>query len=302
MKAEKKPIHPTEPSRSDRGWKKHLLSSGVPLEHEISRYLTREGLSWDADFLFSRPTTTGGISEGSVDLSAFCFERFGKTEAAYRISLLIECKYRSNNKSLILLPLTEEHAGTAGGTLTVIDDMSHYHLRSTALSEFEHNFPFAYKGIEVFDGGAIEKEFRHGIEQLRHAAPVLVKSEIDFQLGSHMDDVIPVFTSKILVTNAPLKIVKPRIGLKDIEKADLIDDIADDSDSCILYSQYGPDYPEYVRSIFADDADARASSASYHADQLDFSGKALSRYSDPSRLVRERAMVFGAPRSETSSL
>ena len=277
---------------SDRGWKKHFLSSGVPLEHEVGRFLNSQEISWDADFTFSRPSN-GQQTESSVDISAMKFESFGNTEIAYKISLLIECKYRSQNKKIILLPLTNDHAGGAGYTLSCMDDFSHFHLRSDQCSDFESNFAFAYKAIEVFEGGAIEREFRHGIEQLRYAAPVQLRREIDFQLGSHMDDVLPVFSAKILVTNTEMRILKSDVSLSVMESASSLDEISEETDVCIYYSDYSDDYREYVKDLFKVNSDSRENSASFHADQLDMSGKELSKYSNPVRLVHALAKGDG---------
>jgi hypothetical protein len=277
---------------TDRGWKRHLLSSGIPLEYEVAQILSALGLATEADYAFTRPNGHE-IREGSVDLSGHCFEPFGKEEVAYKLGLLIECKYRSPNKTLLLLPSYDSYGITLGRTVTSIDAYSKIHIPMNSFVEFERSFGFVYKGVEVYEGGAIEREFRHGIEQLRYASPYMMRQEIDFQVGSHMDDVIPVFLAKILLTNAPIRILSDGVGLSEIESAKSLEEISYESDGAILHSDYGPDYEEHVKSVFETDKDRRLRMSSIHADHIEIAGKTLSKYSDPSRLIRELNSASG---------
>lgn len=148
--------------------------------------------------------------------------------------------------------------------------------------------------MEIYDGGAIEKEFRHGIEQLRYASPYALRQEIDFQLGSNLEDVVPIFLTKILVTNAPIRILSEGVGLSEIESAKSLEAISFVVGAAILYSEYGPDYPDHVKAVFDADSDRRLSASSFHADQIEIYGKTLTKYSDPNRLLRD--LLSGSPR------
>jgi hypothetical protein len=271
---------------ADRGWKRHLLSSGIPLEYEVARTLSAIGIATVADYAFTRPQGND-TREGSVDLAGSLFEAFGKQEVAYKLNLLIECKYRARNKTLLLLPSHDYYGVTMGGTVNTVDAYSKVHIPMNAFVDFERNFPIVYKGIETYEGGAIEKEFRHGIEQLRYASPYTLRQEIDFQVGSHLDDVIPVFLARVLVTNAPIRMLSERTGLSDIESAKSLDTISEPVTVAILHSDYGPDYPDHVKSVFGSDSERRIQASAFHADQIELAGKSVTRYSDPNRLIRD---------------
>ena len=78
-----------------------------------------------------------------------------------------------------------------------------------------------------------------------------------------------------------------------MEKSSVISDISSPVGFAVMYSEYGSDYEEYVRSVFSTNQDRRAAAAENHADSLEFAGKALSKYSDPVRLVREMTLGEG---------
>jgi hypothetical protein len=278
---------------AERGWKRHLLSSGIPLEYEVARTLSALDIATEADYAFTRPDGYQG-REGSVDLAGSSFESFGREEIAYKLNLLIECKYRSRNKTLLLLPSHDSYGVTLGATVNTIDAYSKVHIPMDSFVDFERAYPFVYKGVEIYDGGAIEKEFRHGIEQLRYASPYALRQEIDFQAGSNLEDVVPIFLSRILITNAPIRILSEGIGLSEIESAKSLEAISFGVGAAILHSDYGPDYPDHVKAVFDTDRDRRLSASSFHADQIEMHGKTLTKYSDPNRLLRE--LVSGNPR------
>ena len=148
-------------------------------------------------------------------------------------------------------PNNEFPNGTLGGTTRIIDQFYGHHLSSTPFVEHEAGFEFVYKGIELFDGGAIVGELRHGINQLRYAAPALIKHEILFQIGGHKDDLRPSFHCKILVTNAPLRVLNENIGVSEIEAADDIDTISHPVNAVVVHSGYNPDFPYYCRDVFS---------------------------------------------------
>lgn len=76
------------PEGAERGWKRHLLSSGIPLEYEVARTLSALDIATQADYAFTRPDGYQG-REGSVDLAGSSFESFGREEVAYKLNLLI---------------------------------------------------------------------------------------------------------------------------------------------------------------------------------------------------------------------
>lgn len=67
---------------TEKGWKRHLLSSGIPLEYEVAEHLGEQGMVTEADFSFTRPNGKE-TTEGSVDILCRSYEKFGKSEVAF---------------------------------------------------------------------------------------------------------------------------------------------------------------------------------------------------------------------------
>jgi hypothetical protein len=77
------------------------------------------------------------------------------------LHMLVECKFRSQEKIIVLLkdPNSDYLPTTLGGTVNILDNFIPYHLPSDAFEMLERSFEYVYKVIELFDGGAIEKDF-----------------------------------------------------------------------------------------------------------------------------------------------
>jgi hypothetical protein len=106
-------------------------------------------------------------------------------------------------------------------------------------------------------------------------------------MGSHPEDRSPQFLTKILVTNAPLRMLNPRSLINEIRSASNLEDISTDVDLAIFFSDYGPDYEDHFRSTFKSDADRLVQSAREIGEELRSEGKRVSRYTDPARLIEE---------------
>lgn len=134
------------------GWKRYLLSSGVPLEHDVAQTLVEAGFAVSPEFPYLRH---GGNEEKefSVDLEA---KWFGPTDEdiSYSLNLLVECKYRSPDKVVMLFedPDTEPTNGTLGHTIAAIDLFAPYNLKHSVIYNFESNIPFTYKALEIHKG------------------------------------------------------------------------------------------------------------------------------------------------------
>ena len=130
-----------------KGWKDHLLKSGVPLEYEVAAVMSRLGMAIDADFPFLR-RDIAGVKELSVDIAA---NWYGPTanEAGFELHTLVECKYRSPEKILLLLedPNEEFSPATLGGTVSSFDAWIPFHLPLDAFVPIERNLHYVYKCI-----------------------------------------------------------------------------------------------------------------------------------------------------------
>ncbi|OCK59674.1 hypothetical protein [Bradyrhizobium sp. LMTR 3] len=276
-----------------KGWKDHLLKSGVPLEYEVAALMSSADMAVDADFCFLR-RDVAGVKEWSVDIAA---NWYGPTEndVAFGLYALVECKYRSPEKTLLLFEEPNEDFSTAtlGGTVASFDALAPFELPANAFVEMERRLDFVYKGIEIFGNGAVEEDIRHGIQQLRYAAPARLRQVFDIVLSSHPDDRLAIFFVKILVTNAPLRLVNRDVKIETIRSASTLDDISAPIDTAILFSDYGPDFEDHVRSIFESGAEDRIKAAESIKRQLAAVGKKFKFYSDPMRLAQDFAQGGG---------
>lgn len=270
---------------TSKSWKKHLLLSGVPLEFEVANLLVGEGMSVHADFSYLRQDGNGQ-KELSIDISSSWYG--GRpSNPTFDLRLLVECKYRSRNKLVILIPdpnITYPSA-TLGATVTTFDVFVPFSLPLNAFVKLERNYEFAYKAIEIFDNGAVEQDLKHGINQLRYAIPSALRWDFDFQLGGHPEEAMPTYFAKILVTNAPMRVLDKGCNISAIELADKLEDISSEVDTVILYSDYGPDYEDHFRSVFSHDRKTRAENAAdrqtYLSDFKDFTDT----YSTPEMFI-----------------
>lgn len=279
--------------KSTKGWKEHLLRSGVPLEYQVALIMTSEGMTARADFSFLRRDLSGS-KECSVDIDSTWY---GPTSniLKFELHVLVECKYRSPDKVVLFFEEPNDpdfSPVTLGGTVSYFDTFVPYHLPLNAFVSLEQDFPFVYKGVEVFERGAVEEDLRHGIQQLRYATPAFLRSILDAQLfGNFPSEATALFFSRILVTNAPLLLLRRGLGVEDIKTASSIQDVSTPVDTVILFSDYGPDFEDHVRSAFQSDLDSRLERAGIFTEYLKGEGKKFRFRDNPIELLQSLAMA-----------
>ncbi|MDZ4057161.1 MAG: hypothetical protein U1D69_09370, partial [Polynucleobacter sp.] len=83
------------------------------------------------------------------------------------------------------------------------------------------------------------------------------------------------------MTNAPLRILNEGCTIAEIETASVLEDISEERDCVILYSDYGPDYEDHFRSIFEGASDLCAEAAEERRRLLVSQGKTIAYLDDP---------------------
>lgn len=270
-----------------KSWKEHLLKSGVPLEYEVARILADEGMGVEADFSFLRQDVSGK-KEFSVDIASTFYGCEDDGDIKFEFRALIECKYRSREKTILLLPdpNVDFPPMTLGGTVGIIDHFSEFDIRSVSFVSLEEKMKYVYKVLEVYDGGAFQEDLRHGFQQLRYAVPSYLAHMIDFDMRAHPNDVSPMFFTKILVTNAKLRLMNDGVSMSDISKSSSIEEISSELDRAIFYSDYGPDYEKHFQSAFEPGNVERLSIAKSLRKRISSSGKVLNDRTDPENFIR----------------
>jgi hypothetical protein len=269
-------------------WKDVLLRSGVPLEFEVAQVLAERGFEVDADFPYMRRDVEGE-KEHSIDILATKFMDFGKERVSGSINLLIECKYRSPEKMLLLFeaPYSDNGWMAGRGTVHAYDEFVPYRLKGDCFQDFENGYDVVYKGVELHATDAVERDFKRSVEQLRYAAPVALRRMFDMTFFSHPADNGTWFFAKMIVTNAKLMLVKREVDVDKVQAASSLGDVAEEIGAAVLYSEYGPDYERHFRGVFEDVKEVMHERARDVAKYIKGEGKHLDAINRPTRKVRE---------------
>lgn len=267
-------------------WKNHLLKSSLPLEYDVSRIFAANEMSITADYPYIR--ADGSVDkECSVDVLG---SWYGSKDIDFVLDVVAECKYRSPNKTMLFVEDPNIHYPpmTLGGTLNVFDFGSTFSIPTRRMTEFEQDFTFAYKGIEISNEGAHESELWRGVQQLRYSIPPILKRAFNHHiLYTHDDDRYPIFFAKILITNSPLRVMNEDVDISKIEKSDTLDDISYPVDRLILYSEYGPEYENHFRRVFSQNAEVDLRLAIGLSEKLVQSGRPLTPHAYPSAIYED---------------
>lgn len=233
-------------------WKKHLLRSSVPLEHEAARILSQRGFGVSADYSYHR--LDGGFEkEFSVDVRGVKGAGgLGKPVAECTLDVFIECKYRDRGTTWLFLP-QPKYSSTA-----LYDVLQSVDLFST---KFVHGIPSAddpqvkgcYTAVEVGGPGsgdesdkargrAIESQLRHGVRQLQYALPSLIALRTQVAAALPPEKAFPFFFVPILLTNAQLMVAEHTFGVSAVESADALSDFSTEVPYLIWSADLGPDF------------------------------------------------------------
>jgi hypothetical protein len=237
-------------------WKDRLLSSGVPLEHEVAALLVEHGFSTRSDFPYLR-LSEGAEKEFTVDLEATTFAPFDKNDnLRMHVRLLIECKYRADQTEWLIFEDPNEgesSQGLAGATLRVIDEFCYWFANEDPVIAFDGNMPFAHKAVEVRLGAGevYDAEIKRGAEQLRYGMPSLLADEFGRALRDRREDSMALAVCPILVTNAPLLLAKRALTIEQVRRASKLSDIATPVNSAVLILSSGEEFRRHSGRAFA---------------------------------------------------
>lgn len=236
-------------------WKKGFLSSSFPLEFETAKILAKNRFAFDPDYCYER-VEAGQVKDFSVDLKAtLYFPTSDPNKITASLILLIECKYRTPNKTWVFLPDVSRpdfSLGTLGYTIRTIDEFSFCQVPGEPIYDLEENVSWCYKGTEIdlSNNTAYDSEIRHGITQLQYALPRLLTEEILFEVLSHHEDVAPFFLLPTLITTAELRVLRKDATLEKVEQIDILEDITEKVPYLIVVSSFGPDFVTHAKRQF----------------------------------------------------
>ena len=233
-------------------WKERLLSSSLPLEHQMAELFTSQHFANLGEFAYTRRDGESTV-EYSADLWLSGTAPFANQDIAKgRIDLLLECKYRMPKVVWLFARHVADSrcAGiTLGSTVRIVDEFSPFVVDKEHSLEFEESLPFAYKGVEInfANDQVADDEIKHGVEQLRYALPDFVGQIIYTSITGSMEGNVAFSFIPILVTTAPLYLVHPGFDITAVQRADEIEDFSELVPYLVLTQSTTPMFQKHIR-------------------------------------------------------
>lgn len=234
-------------------WKDFLLRSSLPLEHLIAQKLSKLGIYVAGEYTYLRPNENGIGTEFSTDLWAFNFLE-ENPEHEYFLSnchFIIECKYTHQSISWIFSPhpLNNDESLEVG-YINIFQDLCVKKVDNNLLLNFDDNLKYCIKGVEIHDKDCNPYTINKGLNQLKHASIQLSKKCMVEQICQHTDEDLWInFLCPILVTTAPLYVIKENLELDNFYDAQEIGNIADKVNFLIVHQDNGVQQEKYAEDI-----------------------------------------------------
>lgn len=216
-------------------WKDHLLSSGIPLEHDVKQILKKLAILAPKEYEFTRINQQGIPTTFSIDI--YCSKVYG--DLKLWLDLLIECKYRHDNVKWFFISDSFDtilKSGIPRDAFIVLDQLTDGpKINREYLNSFSKYYDLASRGIEILDKNHNPKGIREGIDQLRFGIVDLVGSALLHQINKSLGGKVPIWSIvPILLTTADLWITNPGFSMKKIRETENIEDIASKRDFLFL--------------------------------------------------------------------
>ncbi len=234
-------------------WKDKLLSSSLPLEYEVAKMLAGQGFSINFDYAYKRLDAVLE-KEFSIDIQSLAWYPFRhKAGIKMGIDILVECKYRNPNVSWLFLHdlnLKDYSNFSTYGPIKMVDEFSEVVAKKGVkkISDCQ----ICLKGMEINtqNGEVHDTGIAHGISQLVYALPSVLYQRIFASLVDHLSEVRPFILCPILVTTAPLRIIKPEFSIAEVMNASELNDISYEVPYLSMYNSMYPSFGAHCKEIF----------------------------------------------------
>ena len=236
-------------TESSSKWKDPLLRSSLPLEYLIAKKLNDIGVYVSGEYSYLRPNENGLMTEFSTDIWAFKFLEENEQEDLWAcINFIMECKYTYKSTKWIFAPYPSDE-NISSGYINIFQDFAVQRIDKNLLHNFEQqqNLKYCFKGIELLEKDCNPNTISKGLNQLKYASIQLAKTSITNQICAWHDDELKIeFLCPILLTTAPLYILKNNLSLENIEQAVNVEDIADKVDALIVSQNKNVQLHDYI--------------------------------------------------------
>lgn len=217
------------------------------MEQIVAEKISLSGIHVLGEFAYLRKNEENNFSEFSVDLRASNLNKIREDIDIWStLELLIECKYASPDVNWIFARYPKLEPLTSN-CLHNYDFLSSFWIRDTRpITEIESDAQYVVNGLAITDDFADNKRIKHGLNQLRYAVPRFLEKIASEDLLSDEEHPIRLF-APILVTNAPLRLLRQNVNFEDIRKANSLDDISDIHNVIYHFQQTGPELAKCVK-------------------------------------------------------
>jgi hypothetical protein len=232
-------------------WKAALLKTSLPLELLVAEQLKAAGVFVLGEYQYSRVNEEGLPTEFSVDIHAKSLipPLFKGTWAT--LSLLIECKYNYPGVQWIFAPNPYGNLGYRS-VVNVFQQFSTRRVVPKAVDKFDADLSYCIKGIELHEDNANPNSISRGLHQLRYAVVQMLTTLLRDQLSAGHDVALNVeFVCPVLITTAPLYVLKSDLPLEAYQEAGSIADLAEEVSALVVKQDPGPDLSRYADDAFA---------------------------------------------------
>lgn len=238
-------------NKGSNQWKEHLLKSSLPLEQIVAEKVSSKGFLIGGEFAYLRNNEQDNSVEFSVDLRASKSTQVREDiEIWSTLELLIECKYASPNVDWVFATYPKIEPLTVNCIHNYDLLSSFWGIGMSLLVEIEKDAKYAVNGLALADKFFDNKRIKHGLSQLRFAIPSFLEKIASEDLLSSSDEENPIrLVAPMLVTNAPLRLLRDNVSFEDIRNANSLDDISDIHSVLYHYQQTGPELVRTVKKI-----------------------------------------------------
>jgi len=231
-------------------WKDALLKSSLPLEQVVMETLELSSFCVAGPYSYSRLDDSATGNEFSVDLAA-SRELTGPDGSPLAVlHILVECKYQYPGVRWIFSASAAGTPAVAGPIAHVSDTDTGKMSGANALLAIEDALPYCTRGVVLHEGGVDSNTIDHGLGQLRYAIPHQLRAITTLQMREWNEKSFTIrFVSPLLVTNAPLYVLKRGLTLDSFQAAADINSIADNVSALIAHQPPGPALQQHLHRV-----------------------------------------------------
>jgi len=242
---------------SKKGWKDHLLSSGVPLEYSVRRVFEELGIRQPEEFKYERKNADGVPQVFSVDIVSTGID----LQRRFWVESLVECKYRHDGTKWVFTPMEYQHdiyrPRFRDLFVTLDQCCPDKKLDPTILNDLRDYFPLCGKGIELLPEDTNPKSIEQAVKQLRYGVIAKTVDALIHQIDKLLGDFIPIFVFlPIIVTTAELWRLKTNTTIEEIRAAEEISNVADRHDFVVLMEDPDNLDRRYTTTLLQESLDA----------------------------------------------